>query len=62
MLFISAPLTGSIYYFIHGSFEMYPTPEQQEKARIVAGIFIIIFSAAETALFFAHRFLKIDKQ
>ena len=58
MLVILLPLTGVVYYFIHGSFEMYPTPEQHEKARIFSGIFIILFSAAEIALYFVRRSLK----
>ena len=58
MFIIALHLFGAVYAFIHGSTEMHPTPEQHEKVRIVAGIFIIIFSAAEIALYFVRRSIK----
>lgn len=32
----------SIYLFFHGSFEMFPTEEQEEKAKIAAMLFGIL--------------------
>ena len=36
-------------YFAHGSFEQFPTDEQQYKARIVSGLGIIFFVLLEAA-------------
>jgi hypothetical protein len=44
-------------YFFHGSFEMFPTDEQQSKVRLVSGIGILIFTVLEALVVFAllHR-------
>ncbi|MGP5016874.1 hypothetical protein ACTXK7_03815 [Vreelandella alkaliphila] len=41
---------GLVLYFFHGSLELMPTDEQQEKARISAAIGIIFFIAAEISI------------
>lgn len=38
ILLATAIFLISFYCFLHGSFEMYPTPEQTEKVRIAAVI------------------------
>ena len=44
------PLGLSLLALIHGSLEMFPTPEQQAKARIAASVSILFFAAIETAV------------
>ena len=50
----------SVFYFINGSLEMIPTPEQQEKAKIAALFLSIIFAATEVALLLLR--LKISRK
>lgn len=45
-----------IYYFFNGSFELYPTSEQDEKARIAAILFFYISYVIDSA-FIVTRFL-----
>ena len=40
----------SVLYYFNGSLEMYPTEEQHEKVRIVAGTLSILFVALEVIL------------
>lgn len=35
----------ALFYYIHGSFEMFPTEEQQEKAQIAAMLLMLITGA-----------------
>ena len=46
ILFVSICLLFSIYYLFHGSFELYPTEEQIEKAKIASvmlGMISLVF-------------------
>lgn len=40
-------------YFVQGSFEQFPTDEQQEKARIAAALGFILFAGLETSVVIA---------
>lgn len=40
----------SALFFLHGSFEMVPNAEQQEKARIAEGLLFFLFLAVEILL------------
>jgi len=55
-----------IWALIHGSFEMFPTPEEHGKARIGAVICIIPLVIAETVLISLriklHRKIKAEKE
>ena len=44
------PLAGSILYLITGSLEKYPTPKQEEKARIAGTVATASFGVLETLL------------
>ena len=58
MFVILLNLIGAVYAFFQGFFEMHSTPEQHEKALLISGIFIIIYSSAMIALFLLRRSLK----
>lgn len=40
----------SYMYFINGSLEMYPTPEQEEKVKIFTSTCIVLFTGLEIVL------------
>lgn len=44
-----------LLYFINGSLEMFPTPEQQGKARVVAIILMAIPAFFGVILFFTRK-------
>jgi hypothetical protein len=48
----------SLLYFVHGSFEMYPTDERQSGIGLVTGTFTIILTTAEVCLWMLLRLLK----
>lgn len=47
--------------FVHGSLELYPTEEQQSKARTVAGSVVLLSCVLEYALWRAFRRLRPAK-
>lgn len=50
LIFNSLLLVGALLFFMHGSFEMFPTPEDQEGIRIVFGSLSFIFLIIEIIL------------
>ena len=48
-------LVISLRYLSIGSLETFPTDEQQEKARLVAGLLVLIFLIIEIALIIIIR-------
>ena len=55
---LALPLVGFVLYFVQGSLEEFPTPEQQEKVRIVSGMGMAILLFAEGVLFLILRKIK----
>ncbi len=47
-------LLGLMYFFT-GSLEMFPTPEQQEKAKIVSVAMMVIPAVCGSLLFFTRK-------
>ncbi len=56
------PLAGLCIYFFTGSFEMFPTSEQQESIRIFSGSFILILVIVQTGLFLLQMKMKHSQQ
>ena len=54
-ILICAVFVVGLLYFINGSLETFPTPEQQEKARIVAIIIMVISAFFGAVLFFTRK-------
>lgn len=52
MLVIAVPLVGTILYLIHGSLELVPTEEQEEKVKVVLGTITIMLISVEIGLGF----------
>ena len=44
---LAVPLFLFAAYFVHGSFEEFPTEEQHEKARLAAAVGFLFFAALE---------------
>jgi len=47
-----------ILYFFHGSLEMFPTEEQQEKVRIISLSVIFFLICLEWIIFFIQKRIK----
>jgi uncharacterized membrane protein required for colicin V production len=62
MALLGLILAVFVAYFIHGSLELYPTEEQQEKIRVVSAFFIGIIIVAEMLLFLAVRVISKKKK
>jgi thiol:disulfide interchange protein len=58
MALLALPLFGFILYFFRGSLEEFPTDEQQEKVRVVSGVFIAGLLLVELLLFLIVRKIK----
>lgn len=50
----------AVFYYVQGSFEVIPTEEQQEKARIAA-ILLMLISGVPCAIFITCR-IKLGKE
>ena len=50
ILLVFICLFFSVCYLINGSLEMFPTDEQQEKARIAALFLVVVFVSIEVLL------------
>ena len=55
MVVIGFPLALAVAYLAHGSLEMFPTAEQQDKVHTVAGVIAGGLSAVEIALWWLQR-------
>lgn len=44
-----------ITYYFNGSFELYPTEEQEEKVRLVTGVMFFMLFIIEVILVFIYR-------
>lgn len=49
----AVPVALSAFYFWHGAFEIFPSDEQQDKARLVAGLAFIVSVVLEGWVLFA---------
>lgn len=58
MFLLSLLLALFILYFYHGSVEMFPTDEQQEKVRIFSGVAIFFLLGIEYLLFMIQKRIK----
>ncbi len=52
----------SLFYFIGGSLESFPTPEQKAKVKLVSGIAVLVFVALEILLWRAYRRIQISSK
>jgi hypothetical protein len=50
MLAVGVVLAIDVLYFARGSLEMFPTPEEQEKVRVVTGAIAVLLLCAEGGL------------
>ena len=55
MIVIGLVLALDIAYYVHGSLEEFPGPEDHEKVRAVAGFIAVVLVAAEGILGFVLR-------
>lgn len=58
LLVVGVILLASISGLLHGSNEMFPSQEQQEKARIFWGVFLILSGIATWLLMRARRKIR----
>lgn len=59
LIFISSFLIFfDIYLFFHGSFEKFPSTEQNEKIKIISGIVLIILLVIEVILLKIYKLRK----
>jgi hypothetical protein len=55
MIVIGLVLALDIAYYVHGSLEEFPEPEDHEKVRMVAGFIAVVLIAAEAILWLILR-------
>jgi hypothetical protein len=55
MIAIGLVLALDVAYYVHGSLEMFPTPEDHVKVRAVTGFVALVLIAAEAILWFVFR-------
>ena len=55
MIAIGLVLAADIAYYVHGSLEEFPMPEDHEKIRTVTGFIALPLIAAEAILWFVLR-------
>ena len=55
MIVVGLALVLDVAYFVHGSLEMFPTEEQQEKVRWVAGVLAALLACVEIGLWWLLR-------
>ena len=58
MVAVGIPLCLAVAYLVHGSLEMFPTPEQQDNVRVVAGTIAGGLGVVEIALWWVQRRLS----
>jgi uncharacterized membrane protein len=62
MLVVGVALLVAILYVIHGSFEIYPTDEQQDKVRVVMSVVIGSLLLIEALLWGLLRYVRGREQ
>ncbi|NOS74443.1 MAG: hypothetical protein HOP36_07875 [Methyloglobulus sp.] len=55
---VAVLLILDLIYFVHGSFEMFPTEERQSAIRLTTGILAVMFTLVEVCLLLMLRFMK----
>jgi hypothetical protein len=55
MAVVAILLCLDVAYLVSGSLEQMPTPEQEDKVRIVTSVIAIMLLAVEAALWFIYR-------
>jgi magnesium-transporting ATPase (P-type) len=55
MILIFIFIIAFALYFFHGSLEMYPTEEQQDKIHSITSLIIVALIIIEAVLFFAYK-------
>ena len=55
MIAVGLALLAYALYFAHGSLEMFPTEEQQQKVRLVTGMTGVFLASLEVALWLLLR-------
>ena len=55
---VAVVLAGALFYFGHGSFERYPTDEQQGKVRVVMALVVASACLAELLLFWLLKRIR----
>ncbi|HEY7770522.1 hypothetical protein [Longimicrobium sp.] len=58
MIVIGLVLALDIAYYVHGSLEEFPEPEDHEKVRTAAGFIGVVLLSAEAMLWFVLRRLR----
>jgi hypothetical protein len=61
MVVIGLVLALDVAYYVHGSLEEFPGPEDHEKVRTVAGFIAVVLIAAEAILWFVLRRLGRER-
>lgn len=59
MVVVGALLALAVAYLVRGSLEAFPTAEQQDKVRTVAGVLVAMLAVAEFALWWLLR--RLDR-
>jgi uncharacterized membrane protein len=62
MIVVGVALLAAVLYFVHGSFEMYPTDEQHGKVRLVMSLVIGCLVVAEVLLWGLLRYIRGREQ
>jgi cytoskeletal protein RodZ len=62
MTAVGLALLLAVLYLVHGSFEMFPTEEQQGKVRIVMSVVVVCLVAAEALLWGFLRYARRREQ
>lgn len=55
---VAVLLILDLIYFVHGSFEMFPTEERQSGIRLTTGILAVMFTLVEVCFVLMLRFMR----
>lgn len=62
MMAVGLALLLAVLYLVHGSFEMFPTEEQQGKVRMVISVVVVCLVAVEAVLWGFLRYARHREQ